>query len=152
MTLSYKDSWDSYWRDVTPRPGVAFWDSTPDHAARRELPLFSGAFDLKLPVVDVGCGNGTQTRYLADVFSRVIGVDVSEEALRGARLHHGAANGAANVEYRALDLLDGPAVRALHAEIGDANLYLRGVLHQLRAADRVPAVHHLAALLGERGR
>jgi len=143
----YKESWDSYWRDVTPRPGVAFWDSTPDHAVKRELPLFRGAFDPQLPLVDVGCGNGTQTRCLADSFSRVIGVDVSEEALRGARLHHGAAN----VEYRALDVLDGPAVRALHAELGDANLYLRGVLHQLRAEDRMPAVHNLATLLGERG-
>ncbi len=145
---NYKEAWDSYWRDVTPRPGVAFWDSTPDQAVERELPLFRGAFDPQLPLIDVGCGNGTQTRCLADAFARVIGVDVSEEALRGARLHHGAAN----VEYRALDLLDGPAVRALHAELGDANLYLRGVLHQLRAEDRMPAVHSLAALLGERGR
>lgn len=146
-TLSYKEAWDGYWRDVTPRPGVAFWDSTPDQAVGRELPLFRGALDLQLPLVDVGCGNGTQTRCLADAFSRVIGVDVSEEALRGARLHHDAAN----VEYRTLDLLDGPAVRALHAELGDANLYLRGVLHQLRAEHRRSAVHHLAALLGERG-
>ena len=145
--VSYKESWDSYWRDVTPRPGVAFWDSTPDQAVQRELSLFEGAFDLRLPVIDVGCGNGTQTRCLADTFARVIGVDVSEEALRGARLHHGAPN----VEYRALDLLDGPAVHALHAELGDANLYLRGVLHQLRPEDRIPAAHHLAALLGERG-
>lgn len=147
-TISYRESWDGYWRDVTPRPGVAFWDATPDQAVKRELPLFQGIFDLQLPLVDVGCGNGTQTRGLADAFSHVIGVDVSEEALRGARLHHGATN----VEYRAIDLLDGPAIRALHAELGDANLYLRGVLHQLRTEDRLPAVHHLATLLGSRGR
>lgn len=147
MARSYKESWDGYWREVTPRPGVAFWDSTPDLAVQRELPVFAAAFGRQLPVIDVGCGNGTQTRGLADAFPRVFGIDVSEEALRGARLYHGAAN----VEYRALDLLDGPAIRALHAELGDANLYLRGVLHQLRAADRAPAVHHLAALLGERG-
>lgn len=146
-TLSYQESWDGYWRDVTPRPGMALWDSTPDQAVERELPLFRGTFDLQLPLVDVGCGNGTQTRCLADNFARVIGVDVSGEALRGARLHHGATN----VEYRVLDLLDSAAVRALHAELGDANLYLRGVLHQLRAEDRMPAVHNLAALLGERG-
>lgn len=48
-------------------------------------------------------------------------------------------------------LLDGPAVRALHAELGGANLYVRGVLHQLHVHDRIPAVHHLATLLGERG-
>ncbi|HEX8107825.1 MAG TPA: class I SAM-dependent methyltransferase [Kofleriaceae bacterium] len=147
MTRSYQESWDGYWRAVTPRPGVAFWDSTPDRAVQRELPVFASAFDRALPVIDVGCGNGTQTRCLADAFSRVIGVDVSEEALRGARQYHGAAN----LEYRALDLLDGAAIRALHAELGDANLYLRGVLHQMRAADRTPAVDHLAALLGERG-
>lgn len=146
-TLGYRESWDGYWRDVTPRPGAAFWDSAPDHAIKRELPLFRDVFDPQLPLIDVGCGNGTQTLALADAFARVIGVDVSEEALRGARLYHGAAN----VEYRALDLLDSAAVRALHAELGDANLYLRGVIHQLRPEDQMPAVHNLAALLGRRG-
>lgn len=144
---SYRESWDSYWRDVTPRPGAAFWDSAIDQAIKRELPLFRDVFDPQLPLVDVGCGNGTQTLGLADAFARVIGVDISEEALRGARLYHGAAN----VEYRALDLLDGPAVRALHGEIGDANLYLRGVIHQLRHEDQMPAVENLAALLGRHG-
>ena len=112
-TLGYREAWDGYWREVTPQPGAAFWDSTPDQAVKRELPLFQGVFDLQLPLIDVGCGNGTQTRGLADAFPRVIGVDVSEEALGGARLHHGAAN------------VD-----------GDANLYLRGVLHQLHIEDR----------------
>ena len=31
MTRSYKESWDGYWREVTPRP--AFRDSAPDRAA-----------------------------------------------------------------------------------------------------------------------
>lgn len=68
MARSYKESWDGYWREVTPRPGVAFWDSTPDLAVQRELPVFAGAFDRQLPVIDVGCENGTQTRGLADAF------------------------------------------------------------------------------------
>jgi ubiquinone/menaquinone biosynthesis C-methylase UbiE len=68
MTSGYKESLDSYWQDVTLRPGAAFWDSTSDHAVKRELPWFSGAFDPRLPVIDVGCGNGRQTRGLTDVF------------------------------------------------------------------------------------
>jgi hypothetical protein len=53
MTRSYKEAWDGYWREVTPRPGVAFWDSPPDRAVQRELPVFSGAFDRQLPVIEV---------------------------------------------------------------------------------------------------
>ena len=33
MARSYKESWDGYWREVTPRPGVAFWDYFLFHRA-----------------------------------------------------------------------------------------------------------------------
>jgi 2-polyprenyl-3-methyl-5-hydroxy-6-metoxy-1,4-benzoquinol methylase len=111
---------------------VAFWDSMPDQAVKRELPLFRDAFDLQLPLIDVGCGNGTQTRGLADAFARVIGVDVSEEALRGACVHHAAAN----VEYRALDLLDEPARQCWGREISLGCSIRQGLCCALRGARR----------------
>lgn len=41
--------------------------------------------------------------------------------------------------------------QALHEEIGDANLYMRAVLHQLSPADHATAIQNIERLLGRRG-
>src|SRR5688572_30905432 len=41
--------------------------------------------DLSVPIVDLGCGNGRQSRYLARYFDQVIGADVSPSAIELAR-------------------------------------------------------------------
>src|SRR5689334_24400050 len=101
-----------------------------------------------MPLVDLGCGIGTQTRYQAGRYERVVGVDLARAAVALARRDdpHGRA------AYRRLDGVDGEAVRRLHDEIGDANVYMRGVLHQCRTTDRAALVAGIAALTGERGR
>ena len=50
-------------------------------------------------VLDVGCGNGWATRLLAEHASRgrVVGIDISDEMIRGART---ASKGLENVEFR----------------------------------------------------
>jgi ubiquinone/menaquinone biosynthesis C-methylase UbiE len=144
----YLQSWDSYWRDVSAAPGGPFWDSAPKDAVERDLPAFKDAMDPSLVIIDVGCGNGCQTRSLASHFPRVMGVDISPEVIKDAPQF----NGAPNLEYRTYDLLDTSATEALHAEIGDANLYVRVVLHQLAPADREQAIRNLSILLGARGR
>lgn len=144
----YERPWDNYWSDVTTERHGPFWDSLPEQAIERDLREFKDSFDPALPVIDVGCGNGTQTRHLAQHFPRVIGVDVSPEAIRGAP----QVNGAPNLQYRTLDILDSAAVRALHDELGDANLYVRVVLHQLRTEHHLAAIENLSVLLGQRGR
>lgn len=140
--------WERYWRDLPSLPSEAIWDVPPALAAERELNLFVGLFDPALPVVDVGCGNGTQTRFLATRFATVIGVDLSAAAIDQARRDTREDN----VAYRVLDLRDAGSVATLHADIGDANLYLRTVLHQLDDHDRPAAVCALATLMGRAGR
>lgn len=49
-------------------------------------------------------------------------------------------------------MVDGPAVAALSAELGDATIYMRGLLHQLAPEDRDVLAHTIATLLGRRGR
>ncbi|MQY12553.1 hypothetical protein SRB5_26880 [Streptomyces sp. RB5] len=139
-------AWEGYWEDVPE--GEVFWDAPPPLAAGTHLPLFAGHFRPGLPVVDVGCGNGTQTRFLAGRFDDVRGVDLSAAAIARAR----AADGARASSYEPLDAADPGAVARLRERTGDCNVYLRGVLHQAAESDRAWIVRGLAALAGARGR
>jgi|HubBroStandDraft_6_1064221.scaffolds.fasta_scaffold171147_2 SAM-dependent methyltransferase len=142
----YRSVWESYWGSTSGASGEAFWDSDPAFGAAIDLPRFGDLADHALPLVDVGCGNGTQTRFLAQHFARVIGVDVSEEAVTRA-----ARTPMPGVEYRRLDALRPEQASALHDEVGDVNVYVRAVLHTFLPADRAPAVASLHTLLGKGG-
>ncbi|MBT2412709.1 class I SAM-dependent methyltransferase [Streptomyces sp. ISL-12] len=149
VTSRYRDAWEGFWREAPDTPHAVFWDTEPALTAGRHLALFEPHLtDPGLPMVDLGCGNGTQTRYLADRFAHVIGADLATAALDRAR----RADPAGRAAYRRLDAADKSEVRTLHAELGDANVYLRGVLHQSEPGDRQKVADSLAALLGARGR
>ncbi|WP_432133841.1 MULTISPECIES: class I SAM-dependent methyltransferase [unclassified Streptomyces] len=149
VTSGYRESWEGFWREAPDAPGEVFWDAEADVTAELHLPLLvPHLLDDRLPLVDLGCGNGTQTRFLADRFPRVIGVDLAEAALDRAR----RADPAGRAEYRLLDAAEKGAADTLHAELGDVNVYMRGVLHQCLPDDRQPLADGVAALLGQRGR
>ncbi|GAA4786507.1 methyltransferase domain-containing protein [Streptomyces ziwulingensis] len=140
-------AWDAFWSALPAEPGAALWDSSPRLTAARHLPLFSGHADPSLPLLDVGCGSGRQTRWLGRHFPRVVGVDIAEAAVRLAAASHPAPN----VDYRRADLLDQDSVAALRAELGDVNVYMRGVLHQLAPDQRARMLTTLRLLLGGAG-
>lgn len=149
VTIRYREAWEGFWREAPDDPGAVFWDADPKVTAALHLALFEPhVTDFELPLVDLGCGNGTQTRFLADRFPKVVGVDLAAAALDHAR--HADPTGRAT--YRLLDAAEQGAAKALHTELGDANVYMRGVLHQCEPADRQPLADGIAALLGERGR
>ncbi|MBO1331124.1 class I SAM-dependent methyltransferase [Streptomyces sp. VRA16 Mangrove soil] len=149
VTERYKEAWESFWRDAPQEPGSVFWDAEPALTVGLHLALFEPELTAAgLPFVDLGCGNGTQTRFLAGRCRKVVGVDLSAAALDRAR----DADLAEQAEYRQLDATDARQVRALHAELGDVNVYVRGVLHQSEPADRQAMVDEIAVLVGERGR
>lgn len=126
-----------------------FWDAEPALTVGIHLALFEPHLTAPgLAMVDLGCGNGTQTRFLADRFPHVVGADLSAAALDHAR----HADPAGQATYRVLDAVEKSETETLHAELGDANVYMRGVLHQAEPDDRQPMVDGLAALVGERGR
>ena len=143
----YLTSWEGFWSTTTGAPGEIFWDADPAHAAQQDLALFKGDVDPQLTMIDVGCGNGTQTRFLAAHFAKVLGTEISPAAVEIAR----TTNAAPNVSYRVLDVLSPDDAQALHEEIGDANVYMRGVLHQLSPTDQVTAIQSIERLLGRRG-
>lgn len=146
----YRRTWDSFWSSVqrTGEGGQVLWDSLPEQAAASDLRRFKAHIDDRLPLLDLGCGNGRQTRHLAPFFRRVIGVDVSPAAIELARREAGEER---NTEYRVLDATRPEEARALRDEIGECNIYMRGVLHVIQSADRRRFVETLEILLGGRG-
>lgn len=145
----YKGAWESFWEDASPEPGAVFWDADPALTVGIHLALFEPELTSPgLPMVDLGCGNGTQTRFLADRYPRVVGADLSAAAVGRAR----GADPAGQADYRELDATDQDQMGSLHAELGDVNVYMRGVLHQSEPADRQLLVDAVASLVGERGR
>ena len=146
-TNRYLTSWEGFWSTLSGSPGEVFWDADPTHAAQQDLPLFQDYADPQLPLIDLGCGNGTQTRFLADHFAKVVGTEISPAAVAIAS----TKNAAPNVSYRVLDVLSPDAAQVLHQEIGDANVYMRAVLHQLSPADHATAIQSIERLLGRMG-
>jgi SAM-dependent methyltransferase len=149
VTTRYREAWEGFWREAPDEQGAVFWDAEPVLTAGVHLALFEPHLAAPgLPLVDLGCGNGTQTRFLADRYPRVIGADLSAAALDRARL----ADRAGQASYRLFDAAEKAEAEMLHAELGDTNVYMRGVLHQCEPADRQVLVDGLAALVGDRGR
>ncbi|WP_225846040.1 class I SAM-dependent methyltransferase [Streptomyces sp. HPF1205] len=147
-TGTYERAWETFWRQAPDEAEGVFWDADASRSAGLHLRYFGPHFDPALPVVDLGCGNGTQTRFLARHYKRAIGVDLTRAAVERAARDDVA--GAAT--YRQLDATDPAAVAALHEETGDVNVYMRGVLHQCRPQDRVRMAEGIATLVGARGR
>lgn len=145
--IDVAEAWEGYWDKTSKLSTPILWDSSPERSAAIDLPRFQSLMNPKLPLIDFACGNGTQTRYLADHFERVIGTDVSSSAISMAR----SANAAPNLDYRVLDGLCFEQAQALHAEIGDANVYMRTGFHHLPVEERPAFVRSLKELLGETG-
>jgi SAM-dependent methyltransferase len=149
VTRRYREAWDGFWREAPDEQGAVFWDAEPAVTASVHLALFEPHLaDPGLAMVDLGCGNGTQTRFLAERFRHVVGADLSGAALDHAR----HADPAGQATYRVLDAVEKGETETLHAELGDANVYMRGVLHQAEPDDRQPMADGLATLVGQRGR
>lgn len=144
-TSGYADSWETYWAESATDGKPSLWDCAPEFAGARDLPRFEPYLDPEQTLLDIGCGNGTQTRYLARHHKKVIGTDVSASAIRTARIRD------PDHTYLVLDLLDASAVHALHVTLGDASLYMRTVLHQIRPEHRPAFVASLRTLMGDNG-
>lgn len=149
--MQHRDVWERFWRDAPTASGTVFWDVDPHLAAAIHLPLFRPHCIPVLPLVDIGCGNGTQSHFLARHHRPVVGVDIAEAAI--ARACAGREKGKRSAtDFRQLDAADKETAQRLHAELGESNVYLRGVLHLSRPDDRRRIAEAVAMLVGVRGR
>jgi SAM-dependent methyltransferase len=145
------DAWNKYWSGVT-RTGVGgdvLWDSAELTETSSYRPMIDEYFDPAMPVVDVGCGNGSFTRYLADLFPVTVGVDLSTSAVELARTQ---SEGRAGLQFRQLDATVPGATADLAVEFGPANVFVRGVFHILTPAARAELARNLLPLVGDKGR
>lgn len=144
----HSQHWQDYWRSQDLEHGPpSLWEVGPELSLHGDRLAMEPHFDPALPVIDLGCGSGTLTFPLAERFARVIGVDVAEAAIAHCR----RVNDAPNVEFRVLDLKDLEQVERLHDELGDANLYLRTVLHTIPPDGHAEVAQALQRLMGARG-
>jgi SAM-dependent methyltransferase len=153
-------TWDDFWTTVTATGdgGDVLWDTDDPQEVEHYLGLLTSHADLRLPIVDVGCGNGRFTRALATRFPTALGVDVSPAALDRARLETAGSGDVARdpttptITYQAGDITEPGAGNVLRDQLGgDANVFVRGVFHVLEVAARRQAAASIAALVGTRG-
>ena len=145
------DGWNRYWSSVgsTGVRGDVLWDSADLTETSSYRPLVDEHFDQAMPVIDVGCGNGGFTRYLADLFPVTVGVDLSTSAVELARRQ---SKGRTGVRYHQLDATVPGATSDLAVEYGPANVFVRGVFHILTPPARAELARNLLPLVGDKGR
>lgn len=143
-------AWDRYWSGIrrTGARGDVLWDAASQAELDGVRARVLARMDTRLPMVDVGCGNGRFSRLFAEHVPRVLGVDISPHAVARARTE---SAGVSNVEYRVMDISAPGAGRVIAEELGEVNVFMRGVFHVFDAAQRTTAVANLADMLGRRG-
>lgn len=148
MSSRYTAAWEGFWSEAAHTQGDAIWDSDPGVTAATHVPIFDSYLNRNLPMLDLGCGNGTQTRYLATRYRPVIGIDLSASAIERAR----GLDPDGHARYRVANVLDHGVPEALRQEFGDLNVYMRGIIHQSDPADRDVVAAAVATMIGEHGR
>lgn len=143
----YLQNWEEYYLSVSSRPEDIPWDVDPEIAIRLDISLMREYFNHQLPVVDVGCGIGTQTKVLNREFLNVIGTDISEEAIRIAKDKYSGEG----LTFSQLDILNFEQVQSFHEGVGDCNIYMRGTLQQILLQDRGQFTDAIKKILGTDG-
>jgi len=143
--------WNHYWSGVrsTGVGGDVLWDTGDLDEVLNYLPQLRRHFDPRLPMIDVGCGNGRFTRRLAAEFPSIMGLDLSPNAVALARRE---SVGFRDIDFRVLDLTVPGSTAVLAEEFEPVNIFVRGVFHILNPADRTVMARNLLALVGARGR
>ncbi|MEI2278521.1 class I SAM-dependent methyltransferase [Paenarthrobacter ilicis] len=148
-------AWDRYWGDIrsTGATGDVLWDSGSDHELNSYISKLK-LLDPALPIVDVGCGNGSFTRLLARHFPLAVGLDYSANAVERARRE---AEGIPTASFAVCDGTAPDAAATIASALavagwhGDANVFIRGVLHVLDAKGRAALAANMLPVVGERG-
>ena len=147
---SQAQAWERYWSTVrrTGPDGDVLWDTAEPAEFELAAAQLRQHADLALPIVDLGCGSGRQARALTSLSPRVVGIDASDAAIAHARR---AGTGTEEVDFRVADIAEPGLGLRLAAELGEANVHIRGVLHVIDDDQRRVVADTVAALLGRRG-
>lgn len=142
----YGKYWDAFYQK-TYAAGKALWDVPPEESVLKDYEVFGPAFKQVGTVLDIGCGTGEQSKFLGGLYTKVIGVDAAPKAIEIAK----ASDHPPNVQFQVGDLSDAAFMDGLRVQFGDMNIYMRGVLHQIRQPDRTKVANNLLHLIGDKG-
>lgn len=145
----YESSWDAYYKSMMSSPEVIPWDVDPVYACQKDWAIMAPHFDQHIALMDIGCGIGTQSAFFAEYFDRVIGTDISVEAIQIANQKFGHLPG---VDFDTLDVTHPDNCKIFHEKNGDCNLYMRGTLQQILSIDRLDFARSISILMGTTGR
>ncbi|MEM7153672.1 MAG: class I SAM-dependent methyltransferase [Myxococcota bacterium] len=143
----YAQRWNRYWNTINERDAAIVWDVPAEEGVALDWSAWSETLTPGLPLVHLGCGHGRQTAYVAERVPQVIGIDVASAAVERARREYARSN----LEFRVADGLRAADMQSLHAELGDCNVYIRAVLHELAPDERGTFIRNALTLTGERG-
>src|SRR5262249_24948785 len=140
-------AWDRFWTGIkrTGAQGEVLWDAADKDELANVLARVLAHMDQSLPLVDVGCGNGRFPHLVAAQLPKVLGIDISSHAIK---LAQDESREMPNVSYRVLDASRPGVGRQLAGELGEVNVYMRGVFHVFDAEQRANAVANLGEMLG----
>ncbi len=144
----YETKWDDYYSSMREKSTEIPWDVPISQACESDYLLFKDYFASSLPVVDLGCGIGTQTLFLANHYQKVIGVDVSPEAISICKKKYSFNK---RITFEVLDLLNLDCTKSFYQDLGNVNIYMRGVLQQVLEEDREEFINGIRYLLGTKG-
>ncbi|MFT4664333.1 MAG: SAM-dependent methyltransferase [Polaribacter sp.] len=139
--------WDQLYRQLKATNEPALWEVPPSMGVIPDFAIFESSFNSNLPVVDVGCGSGFQTNFLASKYAQVVGIDASKKAIAMAQ----KMNDSDNATFQKINLLDEEEVGSFCTQIGNTNVYVRGVLHQIPIEERPVFIKHLKQMMGTSG-
>ncbi|WP_414621553.1 class I SAM-dependent methyltransferase [Calothrix sp. CCY 0018] len=147
MLIEDRQNWDRYWSSINDSSEV-LWNVPHLLGVKLDFEHFQPFLkDSHLPLIDFGCGDGTQTQFFAQHFSQVIGLEISHKAIELASFQ--AQKTGLSITYYVIDSLE--QTQQIHERFGDANIYLRGVLHQIEHQERPLIAEQLKTLLGDTG-
>ncbi|MEA5536736.1 class I SAM-dependent methyltransferase [Crocosphaera sp. XPORK-15E] len=147
MNNQNNTNWDKYWGLIN-QPSQVLWEVDSESGMGIEITFLQKSFkNSNLPLIDFGCGDGNITQFLAKYFPQVIGVDVSQNALNLAKIRTKKAG--LDIKYQVIDTDEN--IKQIHEDIGDSNVYMRSVLHQIEPEKRILFVENLKTLIGQKG-
>jgi len=147
--MKYGHYWDAFYKKTyKTKSGKALWDVSVELSIQEDFELFQAHFNNDLAVLDIGCGTGHQSQFLSVHYKKVLGVDVSPTAVEIANNRHQGPN----LNFQTLDIVNKKECLDVHERYGDMNIYMRGVIHQVKEADHPQAIENLSLLMGRTGR
>jgi 2-polyprenyl-3-methyl-5-hydroxy-6-metoxy-1,4-benzoquinol methylase len=110
-----------------------------EHLALPSLKDFLTLLPAHAKVLDVGCGGGQDSKFLADNDCSVLGIDISKEMIKLAKKH------APEADFKVTDVIDLPA------RIKYDGIWCCRVFHHIAINDQEKFVHKLHMLLKKNG-